>query len=222
MNKNPIWFHAHNSEKIGPLRLEEMQDLILSGQIGRDTLVWKSSLSTWIPLRDSDLSEFLEAHTPPDLSVPPPLPVGGKSLRSTSQAPAPSRFVRKIQSQNNSHKNNLISFLFSFSSKRSIGSAMLFYLCQLLMLVVVLGILGVPIQSLLASNLGIEAAYQISVIIGIVVAVIYTTALVIVIVQQRRLSSSFYLILIISVPLSMILGGLGGLIPASILLIVDD
>lgn len=139
MNKDPIWFHAHNSEKIGPLRLEEIHDLILSGQIGRDTLVWKVGLSEWILLRDSDLSEFLEAHTPPDLSVPPPLPVGGKGVRSTSQAPAPARLVRKIQSQNNSHKNNLISFLFSFSSKRSIGSAIVFYLCQLLMLGVVLG-----------------------------------------------------------------------------------
>jgi hypothetical protein len=45
----PTWFFARDDARQGPLRLAEVQDLIDRGEIGPETLLWKSGMADWTP-----------------------------------------------------------------------------------------------------------------------------------------------------------------------------
>ena len=45
----PTWFFARDGASQGPVRLSELQRLAARGEIGSDTLVWKSGMEDWTP-----------------------------------------------------------------------------------------------------------------------------------------------------------------------------
>jgi S1-C subfamily serine protease len=46
------WFYKSATGTPGPLRADQIAALVTSGQIVRDTLIWKEGLPCWLPLRD--------------------------------------------------------------------------------------------------------------------------------------------------------------------------
>jgi hypothetical protein len=64
----PAWFFARDGARQGPVPVSELRRLAARGEIGSDTLVWKSGMADWTP-------GFLV----PELDFPPPedAPVAG-------------------------------------------------------------------------------------------------------------------------------------------------
>lgn len=66
-----VWYAALNNQQVGPFDLATLQQRILTGQIGRTTLVWKAGLAVWTPAGEvAELAGFFA-------QVPPPLPPQG-------------------------------------------------------------------------------------------------------------------------------------------------
>ncbi|MFU8928117.1 DUF4339 domain-containing protein [Acinetobacter puyangensis] len=61
------WFYEKNGERIGAISEAEMQELIQSGILSSDTVVWKKGLTNWKKLEQTELKQYI------DDSVPPPL-----------------------------------------------------------------------------------------------------------------------------------------------------
>ena len=47
------WYYANNNENLGPVSEEEMQELIQSGVIQPNTLVWTEGMKDWISMEES-------------------------------------------------------------------------------------------------------------------------------------------------------------------------
>ena len=69
---NAQWFYAVGQEQKGPVSADQLRSLLASGEVGRDTLVWNSSMSEWTPLGRTG---FLGAG-PSSFAPPPPPPPG--------------------------------------------------------------------------------------------------------------------------------------------------
>ena len=70
-NFRPVdWFYAHNGKQFGPVPVAHFEELIRSGRITPETLVWRMGHANWQPLGS------ITAPPPPTLSplLPPPLP----------------------------------------------------------------------------------------------------------------------------------------------------
>ena len=67
------WFYAYNGQKNGPVDEVVLSELISSGKVNADTLVWNRSMKAWTPV--SQVSAFAGV-----ANVPPPMP--GASTRS--------------------------------------------------------------------------------------------------------------------------------------------
>ncbi|MGE0417902.1 MAG: DUF805 domain-containing protein [Acetobacteraceae bacterium] len=76
------WFYGDGSDSRGPFSVEQMQALYQTGTITADTLVWRTGMMDWTPLRQSDLAGALSAG-----SVPPVLP--GRPYGNTATGAAP-------------------------------------------------------------------------------------------------------------------------------------
>ena len=74
----PQWFYAENENRLGPVPLERIADLILSGGLERGALVWRHGMPDW-----------KEAGGVPEIAslLPPPLPAG-KAAGTPTAAPA--------------------------------------------------------------------------------------------------------------------------------------
>lgn len=46
------WFYASEGQQVGPVTDEQLDELIRTGRINGDTLVWEASMPGWKPLRD--------------------------------------------------------------------------------------------------------------------------------------------------------------------------
>jgi uncharacterized membrane protein YhaH (DUF805 family) len=55
------WYYVSDSEKHGPLSVEQMTDLIRTGSLDADTLVWSSDMAEWTPLARSPLGELAQS-----------------------------------------------------------------------------------------------------------------------------------------------------------------
>ena len=63
------WYYAINGERLGPVSDEEFAQLVATGSVGADTLVWRQGLAQWQPW-----SALAATTTLPDVSgMPPPL-----------------------------------------------------------------------------------------------------------------------------------------------------
>jgi membrane protease subunit (stomatin/prohibitin family) len=65
------WFAAINNQQVGPLDLAGLQQQAASGQLSRETLVWKAGLASWLPAGQVSELAGIFAQMPPPL--PPPL-----------------------------------------------------------------------------------------------------------------------------------------------------
>lgn len=62
------WYYAEKGEKVGPLNLGELKNLIEIGKVEKETTVWDGE-GDWKPAYKTALSEFLKGPA----NVPPPL-----------------------------------------------------------------------------------------------------------------------------------------------------
>ncbi|MGH2341875.1 DUF805 domain-containing protein [Segnochrobactraceae bacterium EtOH-i3] len=62
------WFYAAGTDHKGPFSADEMRELLATGALQSETLVWSAGLSTWTPLQQTMLAPPLI-----DLPVAPPV-----------------------------------------------------------------------------------------------------------------------------------------------------
>lgn len=60
------WFYSDNDKQTGPVSESQLDELLRSGTIGRDTLVWRSGMTDWQPLH--------VARAVPPPAIPPVIP----------------------------------------------------------------------------------------------------------------------------------------------------
>jgi hypothetical protein len=82
MKTNTSWYLlGADQQPRGPVREEELEDLVLSGQLPESTLIWQQGMEEWLPV-----DAVFERVAVPDeaAAVPPPLP---EPLRSDAALP---------------------------------------------------------------------------------------------------------------------------------------
>jgi len=86
-----IWFYEKDAKAAGPVSEEELWEMLNSGEITKDSLVWKEPMEKWLPF-----SEVPELRIPPR-PKPPPIPETPKisadvdSSFQPPQAPEPEK-----------------------------------------------------------------------------------------------------------------------------------
>jgi len=68
------WYYMAGDNRQGPLAQEEIHGLIASGNITRETVVWKEGMAGWLPAGESELASLFS----PDAPKPPPAPAQRK------------------------------------------------------------------------------------------------------------------------------------------------
>lgn len=63
-----VWFYEKGQTAAGPVTEEELWDLLNSGEITKDSLVWKEPMEKWLPF-----GQVPELRLPPR-PKPPPMP----------------------------------------------------------------------------------------------------------------------------------------------------
>ena len=63
-----VWFYEKDKKPSGPVTEEDLWDLLNSGEITKDSLVWKEPMEKWLPF-----AEVHELRIPPRVK-PPPMP----------------------------------------------------------------------------------------------------------------------------------------------------
>jgi len=63
------WWYVANGERHGPVNVQELQRLLISGTLGPNPLVWKQGMQTWEHVEQVQALAHV-ALTPPEL--PPP------------------------------------------------------------------------------------------------------------------------------------------------------
>lgn len=81
------WYYIGHYGQLGPLTLEQVEELVQGGVIARETYVWRSGMQDWLPAdRVHDLSSAFSLVDPIVAPPPPPSP----RTVSTAVAPRPS------------------------------------------------------------------------------------------------------------------------------------
>ena len=78
---NILWHYIKNGVQVGPAPTEAIKDMITSGTIPADTLVWHEGMTGWLPA--SSQSEFSGITSP---STPPPIPDAPAPLSAAADA----------------------------------------------------------------------------------------------------------------------------------------
>jgi len=68
------WYYMAGNNRQGPLAQEEIHGLIASGNISRETFVWKEGMADWLPAGESELATLFS----PDAPKAPPAPAQRK------------------------------------------------------------------------------------------------------------------------------------------------
>ena len=76
-----IWHYAREGQSYGPVSADDLQALIRSGRVTRDTLVWRSGLGEWTAAGASELGALFR-------DQPPALPPGQATGRERAHGPA--------------------------------------------------------------------------------------------------------------------------------------
>ena len=78
----PNWFYAENENRLGPVPVEQIAHLIMSGGLDRVALVWRHGMPDW-----------MEAGGVPEIAslLPPPLPPGKAPAKAKEARPEPAR-----------------------------------------------------------------------------------------------------------------------------------
>lgn len=78
------WYYVSGGSQQGPISHEEIQRLIISGGVSRETLVWKGGMADWAPAGKTELAAYFPSVT--QAPQVPPLPARRK--RSTFPTPS--------------------------------------------------------------------------------------------------------------------------------------
>lgn len=92
---NPEWYYVGHYGQLGPLTLEQMEELARDGVIDRETYVWRPGMDNWCMAQDAEPLRAVVmsmAQQPPPApgpgSMPPPSPLGSPPpFRGPSVAP---------------------------------------------------------------------------------------------------------------------------------------
>lgn len=68
----PVFHVAINGQATGPFGLDAVRDRVATGQVTRDTLVWKPGLAGWVPASQIPEVAALFPASPPPVPPPPP------------------------------------------------------------------------------------------------------------------------------------------------------
>lgn len=80
------WFYIGHYGQLGPLTRDQMTELIEGGVIARDTYVWKSGMTDWLPAdRIAELASSFNLVDP--MMAPPPPPNAGPKPFAASSPP---------------------------------------------------------------------------------------------------------------------------------------
>ena len=86
MSEAAAWYYVGSFGQLGPLTLEQMEELVDGGVIEKSTYVWKPSMNDWLPAgKVTDLISAFKLVEP--LESPPPVP--GSSSPPPQQVYAP-------------------------------------------------------------------------------------------------------------------------------------
>lgn len=59
------WFYISNNVRSGPYQLEAIINFVQTGQITKETLVWKKGMYNWLPASQTELEQALRNTVPP-------------------------------------------------------------------------------------------------------------------------------------------------------------
>src|SRR4051812_49652392 len=75
--ENMMWFYAAEGRQTGPVSQEQLAELVRSGQIAMESLVWREGMASWQPLREVQAS--IPALAGPAGAAPGAAPRGASS-----------------------------------------------------------------------------------------------------------------------------------------------
>jgi len=85
VSTSPEWYYVGHYGQLGPLTLEQMEELARDGVIDGETYVWRPGMANWtVAVNVPDLRQFIAQRAP----APPPMPGGFGSPTSASVPPA--------------------------------------------------------------------------------------------------------------------------------------
>ncbi|WP_164020377.1 adventurous gliding motility protein GltJ [Pyxidicoccus trucidator] len=85
------WYVAIDEKQVGPFTVEKVKDLWDRGEVGPDSLCWRSGFSDWIPLSETSELASVLAPRPSKPVIVAPEPVSGSSP-TVSSGPVQSAF----------------------------------------------------------------------------------------------------------------------------------
>jgi uncharacterized membrane protein len=77
-----MWHYVQNGQACGPVDITALQNLLKSGAVSRDTLVWKEGMADWVSA--TSVAELIAGIPSP--STPPPIPPLAMPPRGTTTA----------------------------------------------------------------------------------------------------------------------------------------
>jgi TM2 domain-containing membrane protein YozV len=114
MSEAAAWYYVGSFGQLGPLTLEQMEELIDGGVIEKSTYVWKPSMNDWLPA--GNVTELISAFRIVEpMASPPPIPGSVPPTQVVPRVPqppqhsysnSPSRLVT-VQSQGHSRALHL-------------------------------------------------------------------------------------------------------------------
>lgn len=69
-----MWYYALNNQQLGPVDEEYIKNLVNSGAINGQTLVWTNGMAAWLPLSQTSLAALVGGVAPAPGTVPPAPP----------------------------------------------------------------------------------------------------------------------------------------------------
>jgi hypothetical protein len=125
------WYYIGHYGQLGPLTLEQMEELVQGGVVAPDTYVWRTGMADWTHAGGAaELRPFLAAS--PSYSAPPPPPVGISAPPTIPSQPgyevsAPPKLSTPVSSYPSPYSGN------SFPALRSDRSRVLAGILQLVL-----------------------------------------------------------------------------------------
>jgi len=89
VNSGMEWYYVGHYGQLGPLTLDQIQELARDGVIERETYVWRTGLTDWQPAHT--FSEFVSVWVAAP-SGPPPIPLHGVPRPAPNPGPPPSPY----------------------------------------------------------------------------------------------------------------------------------
>lgn len=102
------WYYVGHYGQLGPLMLDQMEELVRDGVIARETYVWRTGMADWT--RADHVQEFAPMFQPaPSTMAPPPPPMPSPPPATPYGTLAPAPFAYPVASAPRSDKNRLLA-----------------------------------------------------------------------------------------------------------------